>query len=344
MAAQLLRLSEENLTDDLYFEIISFLEISDVFNLLITSKKTRLCQAAFRDHNVWKSFYASTVERIVKLTKRYTQYLQVTNNYRQSILSLLNEINEHAEQNSKELTKKLLELPEAASMNFYPFINPEELLDLPPTVPQNISHSMNGGSISVAFLGPQNIGKTCLFITLHTQRFPEDYIPTVMDDHDEVIGYRGMNVTLYWRDTKDDDGFDNRFRPRQLAILSSDVIFICFDCSKPHTLIDETRKLVIECNHLRPGAPIVLVSTKIELRNDTSTLHSLRYNNTHPPCKPITKEQGLLMAKKMGCFSYIETSAKSGIGLKEIRVAIIEAYMSWLQRQEVMKKKKCQIQ
>ena len=60
--------------------------------------------------------------------------------------------------------------------------------------------------------------------------------------------------------------------------------------------------------------PIVLVGTKLDLRNDTETIEKLREKGL----KPITYAQGLELAKDIGAGKYLECSALTQEGLKEV--------------------------
>jgi GTPase SAR1 family protein len=65
--------------------------------------------------------------------------------------------------------------------------------------------------------------------------------------------------------------------------------------------------------HHLPNALMLLIGTKADLRQDKDTIKKLQERGT----APITSEEGVLLAKKHGCFLYHETSALTGEGLEQ---------------------------
>ena len=83
--------------------------------------------------------------------------------------------------------------------------------------------------------------------------------------------------------------------------------------------------------------PIVLVGTKLDLRDDPITRKNLMLKlMTHP----ISYEQGELMARKMGCITYIETSSLMGIGLNDMTQVIVKGSLSLQDPNVAMRRKK----
>ena len=58
------------------------------------------------------------------------------------------------------------------------------------------------------------------------------------------------------------------------------------------------------------------MGTKLDLRSDPATVQKLREKS--PPTTPITFEEGLDMAKTIGAVKYIECSALTQKGLKNV--------------------------
>lgn len=69
-----------------------------------------------------------------------------------------------------------------------------------------------------------------------------------------------------------------------------------------------------EIAHHCPTTPFLLVGLKTDLREDESTINRLKEKGM----VPITKEQGEAKAKKMGAKGYVECSALTQNGLKNV--------------------------
>lgn len=80
-------------------------------------------------------------------------------------------------------------------------------------------------------------------------------------------------------------------------------------------------KLVAELKEHAPNVPIVLVGTKIDLRDDKEFLQQLEQKGE----KPISYEEGVALAKKIKAFGYVENSSKTRIGVEETIAKGIES-------------------
>ena len=81
-----------------------------------------------------------------------------------------------------------------------------------------------------------------------------------------------------------------------------------FSCVSENSFFNVALKWIPEIRHHCPDTPIILVNNKVDYRTDPIFL--LKYDTN-----PITFEEGELMAKKMGCITYIETSSKKDMVL-----------------------------
>lgn len=90
--------------------------------------------------------------------------------------------------------------------------------------------------------------------------------------------------------------------------------------------------------HHAPGAPFILVGTKLDLRNDPDTINRLSQKRG----APVTPEQGEALATELGAYKYVECSALTQQGLKQV---FDEAIRCVLLRQSkpATKKKGCMI-
>lgn len=82
--------------------------------------------------------------------------------------------------------------------------------------------------------------------------------------------------------------------------------------------------------------PFLLVGTQVDLRDDNSTIEKLAKNKQ----KPISIEQGEKLAKELKAVKYVECSALTQKGLKNV---FDEAILAALEPPEPVKRRKCVI-
>ena len=112
---------------------------------------------------------------------------------------------------------------------------------------------------------------------------------------------------------------------RPLSYPETDVFFLAFSLVDDYSLTSVRNKWIPEIRHYMDDIPIVLVGTKLDLRDDPIFRKDLLIKIK---TLPISYEQGELMARKMGCITYIETSSLKGVGFSDMAQVIIKA--SWL--------------
>lgn len=116
-----------------------------------------------------------------------------------------------------------------------------------------------------------------------------------------------------------------------------DVFLICFSLTSPASFENVRAKWYPEVNHHCPNAPVVLVGTKLDLRDDKETIEKLKEKKL----QSITTAQGLQMAKEIGAVKYLECSALTQKGLKQVFDEAIRAVLC--PRKVAKKKKNCNI-
>lgn len=147
----------------------------------------------------------------------------------------------------------------------------------------------------------------------------------------------GKPVRLNLWDTAGQEDYD-RLRP--LAYPKTDVFLVCFSVVSPDSFGHVETKWVPEVIHYRPKVPIIVVGTKVDLREDPNMVARLRDARQ----SPITTAQGEEMAQKVKAVKYLECSAKTQEGLKEVFLTAAEAVTSpELYPMQKPKKSKCTV-
>ncbi|GKB03920.1 Rac-like GTP-binding protein RHO1, partial [Tanacetum coccineum] len=135
-----------------------------------------------------------------------------------------------------------------------------------------------------------------------------DYVPTVFDNFSANVVVNGSTVNLGLWDTAGQEDY-NRLRP--LSYRGADVFILAFSLISKASYENVSKKWIPELKHYAPGVPIVLVGTKIDLRDDK------QFFAEHPSAVPITTAQGEELKKTIGAPQYIECSAKTQENVKE---------------------------
>ncbi|MBA0607638.1 hypothetical protein Godav_019914 [Gossypium davidsonii] len=217
--------------------------------------------------------------------------------------------------------------------------------------------------IKCVTVGDGAVGKTCMLISYTSNTFPtkvsfrdfiigafitgnlglwpsmlvgnlvcRDYVPTVFDNFSANVVVDGNTVNLGLWDTAGQEDY-NRLRP--LSYRGADVFLLAFSLISKASYENVSKKWIPELRHYAPGVPIILVGTKLDLRDDK------QFFVDHPGAVPITTAQGEELRKLIGAPVYIECSSKTQQNVKAVFDAAIKVVLQ-PPKQKKKKKRKSQ--
>ena len=102
------------------------------------------------------------------------------------------------------------------------------------------------------------------------------------------------------------------------------MFLLCFSLISRPSFENIKPKWHVEVSHHCPGVPIILVGTKLDLREDEDTLDKLRAKGR----TPISHQEGQALAKEIGAVKYLECSALTEQGLSAVFDEAIRAHLS----------------
>ena len=101
---------------------------------------------------------------------------------------------------------------------------------------------------------------------------------------------------------------------RPLSYPGTDVFLLCFSLFSPSSLDAIQSKWYPEVKEHADGTPIILVGTKLDLRDKESAVQTLKESGQ----EPVSPEQGQSVANAIGAVKYLECSALTQDGLSEV--------------------------
>lgn len=190
--------------------------------------------------------------------------------------------------------------------------------------------------LKITIVGDGMVGKTCLLITYTQNEFPEEYIPTVFDNHacNITVDDNEYNLTLW--DTAGQEDYE-RLRPLSYPNVSvyeyichypcmlnskpcatiyliiccffffeqTNCFLLCYSISSRTSFDNIKSKWWPEIRHFGQNVPVVLVGTKLDLRIPNSE-------------KFVTTSEGRRLRKEIHAHNLVECSAKKKLNLQQV--------------------------
>ncbi|ELP95349.1 hypothetical protein EIN_481190 [Entamoeba invadens IP1] len=173
--------------------------------------------------------------------------------------------------------------------------------------------------IFFVFIGDEMCGKTQLINCLCDKPYYEEYEPTLEDSY---------MVTLYGEATIQTALLDTSGRSEYASLVDStiriaDCILLCFSLyTDKSTCFTKTR--IEHIRQLYKIAPVVLIGTMFDLREDKIKNMTLYYDDNSYKNNYIKTIYGITFANEIGALSYIECSAKEKFNIELIKNKINE--------------------
>ncbi|XP_043724294.1 rac-like GTP-binding protein ARAC7 isoform X1 [Telopea speciosissima] len=185
--------------------------------------------------------------------------------------------------------------------------------------------------IKCVTVGDGAVGKTCMLICYTSNKFPTDYVPTVFDNFSANVAVDGNIVNLGLWDTAGQEDY-SRLRP--LSYRGADIFVLAFSLLSRASYENVLKKWMPELRRFAPNVPIILVGTKLDLRDDRG------YLADHMGSGAITSAQGEELRKQIGAAAYIECSSKTQQNIKAVFDTAIKVVLQPPRRKEIAKKRK----
>ncbi|CAL8109094.1 unnamed protein product [Calicophoron daubneyi] len=160
--------------------------------------------------------------------------------------------------------------------------------------------------LKIVVVGDGAVGKTCMLITYVEGRFPAEYVPTVFENYSGSVMVDGEIVPFELWDTAGQEEYSHL---RPLTYAGTDLVILCFSIANEASFKNVEDKWVPELTTHVPRAPILLVGCKLDIRKDVEVPGLLSF---------VTYAQGSALARRIKAKGYLECSALTNEGVKEV--------------------------
>lgn len=174
--------------------------------------------------------------------------------------------------------------------------------------------------VKCVVLGDNTVGKTCLLLQLSytsntmTRKHLESFSSTYLAN----IKVAGKIYQLELWDTECEEATD---KVRPVAYTETDVFCLCFSIADADSFRHIKEKWYREVKHFSPHSPIILVGTKLDLRDE-------KRGKKGADAQIISYKAGKKMAQQIGAIKYIECSALKQKGYAYVFSEAIKATIS----------------
>ncbi|XP_029354278.1 rho-related GTP-binding protein RhoU-like isoform X2 [Echeneis naucrates] len=182
--------------------------------------------------------------------------------------------------------------------------------DFPLSAKRRRSGSAPERRVNCVLVGDGAVGKTSLIVSYTTNGYPTEYVPTAFDNFTVMVVVDGKPVRLQLCDMA---GQDELERLRPLCYKNADVFLLCYSVVRPCSFRNLIDRWVPDIRQHCPGAPLVLVGTQVDLKEDVQVLINLAKNQE----RPVDTEEGQRLAQEVGAVGFAECSALTQKNLKD---------------------------
>ena len=92
------------------------------------------------------------------------------------------------------------------------------------------------------------------------------------------------------------------------------MFLVCFSVTSPASFENVKEKWFPEVHHHCPGVPCLIVGTQVDLRDDPAVQEKLAKQKQ----RPVQHDAGEKLARELGAVKYVECSALTQKGLKNV--------------------------
>ena len=191
--------------------------------------------------------------------------------------------------------------------------------------------------VKCVVIGDGGVGKTSLIITYCYGEFPIGGVPVAFDNYALPVKVDEVTIHLNFWDT---GGGEDYHTLRPLSYPGTDIFLVCFSVAEPASLKSVKAYWFPEMRHHCPVTPFILLGTKVDLRGDRATLDKLAKKQE----KLVSKEEGKRMAESRRAATYLECSALTREGVKNLFDDAIRQTATWQRNpggKKKSEKKKC---